>query len=134
MITQLTSKLGLEARFPGSNYDVIFTAFCYSKISDGTLERKRERLSISLPPRPIPAASGSKKPSTGRDGCSQRQVLEHVRAGLLRQLLCALPSRRFRSWGEARRPIFLGFSLSRASSPIFSLPPSLLRARSTIMP
>ena len=35
------SKLGPEPRFPGYNYNVIFTAFCYSKICKRTLERKR---------------------------------------------------------------------------------------------
>lgn len=42
IFTQLMSKLGLKSRFPGYNYDVIFTAFCYSKVYERTFERKKE--------------------------------------------------------------------------------------------
>lgn len=42
IFTQLLSKLGLKSRFLGYNYGVIFIAFCYSKVYERTLERKKE--------------------------------------------------------------------------------------------
>ena len=49
VITQLMSNLGLKSRFPGYNYDMMFTVVCQYKIYKRTLERGvKERIGISL--------------------------------------------------------------------------------------